>query len=88
MSENTGGGKRYSRPRGFNIAGASAPVAPPFRRLWFTLTPASQPAQHVLTAPYRRLYSNTCVSNDAVRRTGSGALLRHAADVRCRAPER
>jgi len=33
MWENTGGAKRYSRPRGFNIAGASAPVAPPFRRL-------------------------------------------------------
>ena len=26
--ENIAGAKRYSRPRGFNIAGASAPVAP------------------------------------------------------------
>jgi len=26
--ENIPGAKRYSRPRGFNIAGASAPVAP------------------------------------------------------------
>jgi len=33
MWENIVGAKRYSRPRGFNIAGASAPVAPPFRRL-------------------------------------------------------
>jgi len=28
MWENIAGAKRYSRPRGFNIAGASAPVAP------------------------------------------------------------
>jgi len=28
MWENTAGAIRYSRPRGFNIAGASAPVAP------------------------------------------------------------
>jgi len=28
MSENIAGAKIYSRPRGFNIAGASAPVAP------------------------------------------------------------
>ena len=28
------GAKRYSRPRGFNITGASAPVPPPFRRLY------------------------------------------------------
>jgi len=27
MWENIAGAKRYSRPRGFNIAGASAPVA-------------------------------------------------------------
>ena len=33
MWENISGAKRYSRPRGFNIAGASAPVVPPFRRL-------------------------------------------------------
>jgi len=26
--QNIAGAKRYSRPRGFNIAGASAPVAP------------------------------------------------------------
>ena len=29
MWENIAGAKRYSRPRGFNIAGASAPVATP-----------------------------------------------------------
>jgi len=31
------GAKRYSRPRGFNIAGSSRapPSPPPFRRLWF-----------------------------------------------------
>ena len=28
MWENIAGTKRYSRPRGFNIAGASAPIAP------------------------------------------------------------
>ena len=28
MWENIAGAKRYSRPRGFNIAGASAPVVP------------------------------------------------------------
>ena len=28
IRENIAGAKRYSRPRGFNIAGASAPVAP------------------------------------------------------------
>jgi len=28
MWENIAGAKRFSRPRGFNIAGASAPVAP------------------------------------------------------------
>ena len=28
MWENIAGAIRYSRPRGFNIAGASAPVAP------------------------------------------------------------
>jgi len=28
MWKNVAGAKRYSRPRGFNIAGASAPVAP------------------------------------------------------------
>jgi len=33
MWENIAGAKRYSRPRGFNIAGASAPVTPPFGRL-------------------------------------------------------
>jgi len=26
--ENIAGAKKYSRPRGFNVAGASAPVAP------------------------------------------------------------
>jgi len=34
MWENIAGAKRYFRPRGFNIAGASAPLPPPFRRLW------------------------------------------------------
>jgi len=27
-------GRKDTLARGFNIAGASAPVAPPFRRLW------------------------------------------------------
>ena len=33
MWENIAGAKRYSRPRGFNIAGRASPSPPPFRRL-------------------------------------------------------
>ena len=29
---------KYSRPRGFNIAGRAPPSPPPFRRLWFPLS--------------------------------------------------
>jgi len=41
MWENIAGAKKYSRPRGFNIAGASAPAVP---------TPLLRNAEHDRTA--------------------------------------
>ena len=64
MWENIAGAKIYSRPRGFNIAGASAPVAPAVptalgrrgmwpRRMRQMLSDARQPASQPPALPYR-----------------------------------
>ena len=51
MWENIAGAKRYFRPRGFNIAGASAPVAPAvptplvIRRAWIGTRPTQSVCQ-------------------------------------------
>jgi len=58
MSENIAGAKRYSRPRGFNIAGASAPVAPAVPTplpCSVTAQPLSRQQSLAATSPLTRL---------------------------------
>jgi len=47
MWENIAGAKRYSRPRGFNIAGVSAPQ---FRRLAYFYSSLGEDARHTGSA--------------------------------------